>query len=131
MASAGRTDELNKQYSRVSDFPTKLPGARLVVTLEGDYQAREFRLNMRKAIGTVDFGGEQASCLFSAAEPVALMFVPGSARLQLVSNEAVKTLGYQAAVSGSDAGARWLVQDAALGFQYVILAESRAVSCGH
>ncbi|MBI4890694.1 MAG: glycoside hydrolase N-terminal domain-containing protein [Acidobacteria bacterium] len=134
LAAGGRTEELNKLFSRVSDFPTKLPGARLVLTLDSRYQSREFSLDMKQAIGAVKFegdsGGYQATCFFSATEPVALIFVPGAARLSLVANTAVKTLGYQPPAAGVDARQAWLVQDAALGFRYAILAASRPVRDG-
>lgn len=127
LAAAGRTDELNKQYSRVSEFPAKLPGARLVLTLDPTYESHEFDLDMKQAIGGVEFGARRATCFFSAAEPVALISVPGAARIRLVANAAVKTLGYQPPAAGGDGQTAWLVQDAALGFRYAILAASRIV----
>lgn len=130
LATSGQTDALNKEYSRVSDFPTKLPGARLVLTLAPQYQAGEFRLEMRRAAGVVEFGAERAECFFSARDPVAVLFVPGAARMKLVANDAVKSLGYQPARLGSDGQATWLAQDAALGFRYAILAASRAAPGG-
>lgn len=130
LATAGRTEALNKEYSRVSDFPTKLPGARLVLTLDPLYQAREFRLDLRSAVGSVEFGEQRAECFFSAKDPVAIMFMPGAARMKLVANEAVKGLGYEPARVGSGEQEEWIVQDAALGFRYAILAASRAVQGG-
>lgn len=131
LASTGRTGELNKQFSRVSDFPSKLPGARLVVTLDPGYRSREFRLDMQQALGSVELGGRQATCFFSAVEPVALLFVPGNAQIRLEANQAVKTLGYQPPSSGgADGHDASLVQHAALGFRYAILATGRAVQDG-
>ncbi len=130
LATAGQTDALNKEYSLVSDFPTKLPGARLVLTLAPRYRSREFRLDMRRAVGSVEFGTERAECFFSASDPVAVMFVPGTVSMKLAANDAVKSLGYTAAVPSSDGQSTWLVQDAALGFRYVILAARSAVPGG-
>lgn len=127
LATAGRTVELNKEYSKVSDFPAKLPGARLVLTLDSRYQARNFSLDMGRAMGTVDLGAGKLECFFHAQDPVALVSVPGRPQIKLVANAAVKILGYQPAVSGGDGQAAWLVQDAALGFRYAILAASRPV----
>jgi alpha-L-fucosidase 2 len=38
-AQAGQADQLNKEIAHSSDYPTKLPGARLVVTLDPKFQA--------------------------------------------------------------------------------------------
>ena len=43
-AQSGQADQLNREFARSSDFPTKLPGARLVVTLDPKFQARAFTL---------------------------------------------------------------------------------------
>jgi len=131
LASSGQADRLNKEYSRVSDFPTKLPGARLVVTLDPRFRAQSFRLDLRRATATVDFGEQSAECFFSANQPVALMFVPGSApHLDLIANEAVNKLGYPPATLGRDAHSVWLEQTAAQGFYYAIIAAARPVQRG-
>jgi len=130
LAQAGRTDELNREYACVSDFPTKLPGARLVLTLDPNYQVREFRLDMKRAEGLANYGNAQARCFFSAVGPVAFIFVPGKVRLRFVPNDAVRSLGYQPAAAGADERAAWLVQDAALGFRYAVFAASQSVDGG-
>jgi alpha-L-fucosidase 2 len=131
LATAGRTDTLNKEYSRVSDFPAKLPGARLVLSLPETYQVREFRLDMRRAMGIADAGaGRQVKCFFSARDPVALVYVPGVAQMKLLGNNAVTSLGNPPPQIANDAHSTWLVQDAALGVRYAVLAASRPAANG-
>ncbi len=131
LATSGRTNELNREYSRVSHVPTKLPGGRLVLSLDPQFQAESFHLDMKRGVGTVEFGNRRAECFFSATEPVAMMFVPGPApKLQLVPNEVVKTIGLNPASVHTDSRSTWLVQDAAQGFRYVILAAASPVKDG-
>ena len=125
-AQSGRTDALNKEFAHPSDFPTKLPGARLVVTLAPEFQARTFGLDLQRALGSVDFGSAQAECFFSESSPAALLLLPDpAAKFDLVPNPAVKKIGY-AIVSVSHADHEvTLVQEAAEGFRYVIHVASR------
>ncbi len=131
LVTSGQADKLNKEHAIVSDYPTKLPGARLVVKLEERFQARSFSLDMKRALGLVDVGTDRVECLFPASEKVALLLVPGAAQsIDLVANEAVKKLGYAAARLRRSGGEVWLVQDAAEGFQYVVHAASRRTERG-
>jgi alpha-L-fucosidase 2 len=125
-AQSGRTDALNTEFARPSDFPTKLPGARLVVTLAPELQARAFHLDLLRALGSVDFGSASAECFFSETSPAALLLLPDpAAKFDLIPNPAVKKIGYAlASVSRSDREVT-LVQDAAEGFRYVIHVASR------
>ncbi len=131
LASSGQADLLNKEYSRVSDYPAKLPGARLVLKLDPRFQAASFVLDLQNALGAVEFAPGRLECFFSATHPVAMLFAPGPApEMRLMANEAVRTLGYEAASPGRDAQRVWLLQKAAQGFQYAILADSRPVRGG-
>jgi alpha-L-fucosidase 2 len=130
-AKAGETDQLNKQFARPCDFPTKLPGARLVVTLDPTLRARSFELDFLRARGSVDFGTGQAECFFSEAGRVALLQVPDPApQFDLVPNQAVQKLGYARATVTRGAREVTLVQDAAEGFRYVIHVTARSAAGG-
>ena len=126
MALAGRADSLNKHYARANDFPTKLPGCRLVLTLPGQYRARSFNLDMIRGMGSVDLGEQKIECFFSAVKPVALIKIPGTLKeFHLVANKAVTKLGNQPATITSDENGTWLIQDAMQGFRYVFCVQSR------
>ncbi|MBI5692096.1 MAG: hypothetical protein HZC55_18605 [Verrucomicrobia bacterium] len=125
-AQSGRTAALNQEFAHPSDFPTKLPGARLVVKLAPEFQARRFHLDLQRALGSIDFGSARAECFFSETSPAALLVLPDpAAKFDLVPNPAVTKIGYAlAAVSRAD-HAVTLVQDAAEGFRYAIHVASR------
>ncbi len=126
MALAGLTDSLNKQYAKANDYPTKLPGCRLVITLPGNVKATSFHLDMKNGVGSVNLGDQSIECFFSADEPVALMKIPGSvANIELIPNNAVIKLGNPAPTMGKDQKGIWLIQDAALGFKYVFIVKSK------
>lgn len=120
MALAGQTDSLNKQYARANDYPSKLPGCRLVITLPENEKAESFHLDMKKGSGSVSLENGRIECFFSAVRPVALMKITGSVKdIHLVSNNAVTKLGNKPAIIEKDKTGTWLIQDAALDFRYV------------
>ncbi len=122
MANSGRADSLNKKFSRVSDFPTKLPGCRLVITLPGADTIQSFQLDMKKALGIVRFGNQFVECFFSQVRPVALIKIPGEVTdFSIVANKAIEKLGNPQPVVDRDPNSTWLFQSAALGFQYAFL----------
>jgi len=126
MARAGLTDSLNKQYARANDYPTKLPGCRLVITLPGSARAQSFHLDMEKGLGSVNMGNSSVECFFSADEPVALMKIPGTAvNIELIPNNAVTKLGNPAPVIKSDQSGTWLIQDAMVDFRYVFAVRTK------
>jgi len=130
-AQSGQTDQLNKEFAHPSDTPTKLPGARLIVTLAPEFQARAFSLDLQRALGAVDFGAAQAECFFGEASPAALLLLPDpAAKFDLIPNPAVKKIGYTIATVTHADRAVTLVQDAAEGFRYVIHVASRPVESG-
>ena len=58
--------------------PTKLPAGRLEITLDPAQTVERFELNLATAEGIAHFaGGQRLEAFFSAAEPVALMRIPG------------------------------------------------------
>ena len=129
MALAGLADSLNKQYARANDYPTKLPGCRLVITLPGNQKAKSFHLDMKTGVGRVDFGDRSVECFFSAEKPVALMKIPGQAvNIELMPNNAVVKLGNPAPVINKDQKGTWLIQEAALGFKYAFLVTTKRVN---
>ncbi len=123
MVREGRNDELNEKHSHVSPFPTKLPAGRLVVDI-GENSASSFRLDMGRAVGSVDIGGAQVECYFPATAPLAIVSLPGmDPGFELVANDAVEELGYPPAEAVKDGNRAWLAQDAALGLRYIVYCE--------
>ncbi len=124
--------------------PTKLPAGRLEITLDAVQTIERFELNLATAEGIAHFaGGQRLETFFSAAEPVALLRIPGPGpqAVNLIpsgakpeggdagpsSGGAVSQLGYPAAQHGRDDSATWYVQEAADGLQYCACVASRRV----
>jgi alpha-L-fucosidase 2 len=108
-------------------YPTKLPGARLELTLDEGRTLGEFRLDLRRAVGRAAFDGGHLDVVFSANEPVTVMRLRGSHAVpKLVAPAALAELGYEAAQRGEGPGEAWLTQDAALGFRYAVAVVWRA-----
>lgn len=109
-------------------YPTKLPGARLELSLEEGRTLAGFDLDMRRAVGRAHFTGGDAEVLFSAREPVTLVRVRGShPTVRLVAPASLGKLGYAPATTGQDATSAWLVQEGALGFRYSVFVANRRV----
>jgi alpha-L-fucosidase 2 len=123
-----------KEISRLFDapyhmaYPTKLPGGRLVLTLDPSQQAGAFELNLRQAMGRVELGVGSFEAFFSATEPVAMIRVKGPPpAYRFVRPVGLDKLGYKPAEFGDGEGMSWMVQEAALGLKYaVVLAGRRA-----
>lgn len=126
MAQAGQSDSLNKQYARANDYPTKLPGCRLVLTLAEEVEAQSFHLDMKRGMGTVNLGDSKVECFFSARQPIAIIKIPGNMLdLELIPNQAVTRLGHEPARIEKDETGTWLIQKASLGFSYVFAVETQ------
>jgi alpha-L-fucosidase 2 len=145
---ANKADTVNQwwdsPYNGVT--PTKLPAGRLEIELAPGQRVAAFELNLATAEGFVRLRGKpRVRAFFSAIEPVALMWIPGTspASYDLVpsgsrpgrdggpsSGGAVARLGYPAAQHGKNESAKWYVQDAADGFQYCVYLESARVDNG-
>ena len=128
--------------------PTRIPGGRLEITLDPSQKVERFELNLATAEGRAHFaGGARLDAFFSAAQPVALIRIPGpepkEIRLRVSGSgsgdtgpdsHAVAALGYPAAKMGSEGTARWFVQDTATSLRdtatslsYCVCVESRRV----
>ncbi len=123
--------------------PTKLPAGRLEIDLAPGTAITRFALDTRRAEGVVTLGAQGAvRALFSAAEPVALLRIPGDAPkgFRLIpagekgrkadsagpsSGGAVAKLGYPPATHGADDHARWYVQQGDAGFRYCVCVATR------
>ena len=128
MALAGKADSLNKRYAIASDYPTKMPGCRLVLTLPAGIKAESFHLDMKRGLGTIALEENDVECFFSAVKPVAIMKIPGSiTNLKLVANEAVTKLGNKPARIERDEKGICLIQDAALGLRYVFSVRTKRI----
>ena len=123
-----------KEISRLFDapyhvaYPTKLPGGRLVLTLDTSQQAGAFELDMRQAFGQVNLKSGSFQTFFSATEPVAMIRVKGPAcSYRFVRPAGLDKLGYQPAEFGQAAQMTWMVQQAALNLTYAVVVGSRRV----
>jgi len=122
--------------------PTKLPAGRLEITLDPSQSISSFELNFATAEGLARMaGGAKIETFFSAAEPVALIRIPGPEpkAFDLIpsgakkqggdagpsSGGAVSALGYPPAVHGHEGRAQWYVQEAAEGLKYCACVETK------
>ena len=115
-------------------YPTKIPVGRIELTLDESQKVNSFSLDLATATGRANLADETAvEVFYSAAEPVALVRVPGHNKLELkiVVPTALEKLGYEPAKTGSETKnnteTKWFVQDAADGLQYVVAAGRRQV----
>ncbi len=135
---------LDSPYNGVS--PTKLPAGRLEIALAPGQAVRDFELNLATAEGWAHLaGGSRLEAFFSAAEPVALLRIPGPAPAAFnllspldvfrrqrgadagpSSGGSVDRLGYPEAKTGGQGCAKWYVQEAADGLRYGVCVEWRA-----
>ncbi|MBC8873934.1 MAG: glycoside hydrolase N-terminal domain-containing protein [Planctomycetes bacterium] len=124
-----------KEISRLFDapynntpYPTKLPGGRLVLTLDPQQKAKSFALDMRQAVGRVDLSEGSLETFFSATESVAMVRVEGPPlKYEFLRPGGLDRLGYKPAEFGSDENVTWMVQEAALGLKYAVVLASRRV----
>ena len=107
-------------------YPTKLPGGRLVLTLDPARQAKQFTLDMKRAVGSVDLGTSQLATFFSAVEPVAMIRLPGAApKYRFLRPAGLDRLGYSPAEFGSQDNTTWMVQRAADRLTYAVVVASK------
>jgi alpha-L-fucosidase 2 len=112
-------------------YPTKLPAGRLKIKLDAQREVRAFVLDLHRAEAGVDVGHATVRAFFSAKRPVAVLYVPGSARtLELVRPAGLDQLKYAPAEFGSEGDERWMVQHAAGGLVYAIVVASRPETDG-
>lgn len=123
MAQAKRTAELNRQFAKVSLFPTKVPGARLVFELPAGVSVDGFSLDLRGALGKAELNGASAiESFFSATDPVAMLKIPGARPVfTLVGNPCFeKELGVKPAEVKSTTNSSSLLQKVSRDFSFAI-----------
>ena len=113
-------------------YPTKIPVGRFELTLDRSQTVESFGLNLATATGRANLAdGTAVEVFYNAAEPVALLRVPGDNKLELkiVVPSALEKLDYEPAKTGGEmennTQTKWFVQDAADGLQYVVAAGKR------
>ena len=110
--------------------PTKIPAGRLEIVLDPAQHVERFELDMASAQGRARFqDGKRLEAFFSAAQPVALVRIPGAEpkSLRLMPPASVKQLDYRAPSDGRDRRAQWFLQEAAEGLRYCACVESQRV----
>jgi len=134
LARQGKAGKLNQRFDTPYSgcpYPTKLPGARLVITLAPSAQVKSFELDMHKALGWAELNDSRIECFFSETQPMALVKIPGpTPQLDLIANTAVKKLGYEPAAVVRDEHSIHVLQHAALGFDYIVLVQWKATPDG-
>jgi len=112
-------------YNQIA-YPTKLPGGRLVLTLDASQQARRFSLDMRRALGSVDLTAGKLETFFSAVEPVAMLRVVGPApSYRFLRPKGLDRLGYAPAEFGSEGDTTWMVQQTIEGLKYAVVVSAK------
>ncbi len=110
-------------YDRVP-YPTKLPGGRVVLTLDSTRSARSFTLDLQRAEATVQLARGAMRGLFSATDSVALFAVPGLRAVEIVRPPSLDKLGFAPATVGADSTRneryRWMEQRTVEGLRYVV-----------
>ncbi|MEN8151802.1 MAG: glycoside hydrolase N-terminal domain-containing protein, partial [Planctomycetota bacterium] len=129
LKAAGNQKEISRRFDRPYSqipHPTKLPGGRLVLTLEADRTAESFELDLSRALGRVRLTNGALTCFFSAVRPVAMVRVPGSVTTEIRRPAGLDKLGYDPAKTGRADGVTWMVQTAAEGLVYAIVVAARS-----
>lgn len=123
--------EYARRYDNIYNHtaPTKLPGGRLVLTLGEDKKAKDFRLDMKKALGIVNFSdGSKLECFFYAKERVALIRVDeANVSSKFIRPDGIDRLNYKPAEFGTKDGMSWMVQEASEGLVYATLTVSKRI----
>lgn len=122
-----KSDSLRIRFDDPYDniaYPTKLPGGRVVFTLNGR-SVESFALNLARAEGSVAYGSEGMHGFFSAVDSVAIFRVSDLASATIVRPSSLNTLGYDSAHFGSDSArgrhTQWMVQRAANDLTYAVV----------
>ena len=128
MARANRAAQLSTQHAKVSLFPTKVPGARLVIELPDGVSVDGFSLDLQRALGTAELKGAAAlECFFSDTDPVAMMKIPGARPvIKLLGNPSFKKqLGHEEAEVNHTADSSSLVQQVDGDFRFAIHVQAK------
>ena len=123
--------EYARRYDNIYNHPapTKLPGGRLVLTLGGDKKAENFTLDMKKAVGSVNFtDGSKLECFFHASGRVAIIRVEeNDVTTKFIRPDGIDRLKYKPAEFGNAEGMSWMVQEASDGQVYATLTAAKRV----
>ena len=134
LVAEGKNRELNAIFDRPygDAHPTKIPAGRLEIDLDPSQRVKSFELNLASAEGRAWLAdGAKVEVFFSAAQPVALIRIPGPEpkALRLRPPASLKRLGYKAPHTGQDNGTQWFLQEAAEGLRYcVCVSRSRSAN---
>jgi len=102
-----------------SAFPTKLPGVRLELEMDPEFQAKIFNLKMLQASVEVESESEESLTVFtSATQPVTLIRCPAYMKAALVAPTSIKILGYPDPQSGSEGDNLWWSQKTVEDLEY-------------
>lgn len=129
LQAAGDQAELERLFDEPYEavaYPTKIPCARLQLTLPAGARAERFLLDLQHALGLVEGRNVNIESLFSAVHPVTLLRIEGEApTYELIRPKSLDKLGYDMAQQGRDTHGTWLLQSAALGLQYAVVVGER------
>ncbi len=131
LVGEGNNAEVNAicDYPYGGPHPTKIPAGRLEITLDPSQKVERFELDLASAEGRAWMAGgrDPLEVFFNAAEPAALIRIPGAkpVTLSLKPPESVAKLGYPAPQMGEQGGMHWFLQEAALGLRYCVAVGSR------
>ena len=118
----------DEPYDRIP-YPTKLPGGRVVITLDPSRVARQFSLDLARAEAEVALSSGVVRGFFSARDTVALFSVPGLQAVEIVRPASLDKLGYTSATRGGDTTAttrdQWMEQRTTEGLRYVVAIAQR------
>ena len=133
LVAEGENGELNAIFDRPygDAHPTKIPAGRLEIALDPSQQVKSFELNLASAEGRAWLAdGARLDAFFSAAQPVALVRIPGPEpkELRLRPPASVKQLGYPASQAGREGSMQWFLQEAAQGLRYCVCVGRRRVA---
>lgn len=108
-------------------YPTKIQAGRVEIRLHGGRPVRSFSLDFRTAIGRAALSAGNVEAFFSAAEPVAILRIPGSAEWWVVPPAGLKRLGYPPAQEGREGERKWYRQTATGGSEFAVVAGGRQI----
>ncbi len=123
--------EIVDQRGYGQPHPTKIPAGRIELEFAPGEKVTSFSLDFATATGRAMFAaGGRAEAFLSAAQPVAVVRVGGTALLsaRLVPPLAVRKLHYPEAEHGADGTAQWFVQVTADGDKFCVYCQSRQMA---
>lgn len=111
-------------------YPTKIPGGRLVLQWDdqtaGANAISSFELDLATAeCRSMCNGRPFLRAFFDATAPIAMLRCDDAARMTVVRPSGLDTLSYAPGQVGSNGEMTWLVQEAAMGLPYAIVAGQR------